>query len=69
MPPSFRTALADNIRAQARPVDKFSHRPWLYQLAVKIGAGQAYDDDVRFAAAWLHDLGVFIGHRSGRPGA
>ena len=22
-----------------------------------------YDDDVIFAAAWLHDLGVFVGHR------
>ena len=24
---------------------------------------QAYDDDILHAAAWLHDLGVFIGHR------
>jgi uncharacterized protein len=22
-----------------------------------------YDDDIPFAAAWMHDLGVFIGHR------
>jgi uncharacterized protein len=27
----------------------------------------AYDDDVVYAAAWLHDLGVFIGHRPEDP--
>ncbi|HYF66068.1 MAG TPA: HD domain-containing protein, partial [Herpetosiphonaceae bacterium] len=26
-----------------------------------------YDDDVLYAAAWLHDLGVFIGHRPEDP--
>jgi uncharacterized protein len=26
-----------------------------------------YDDDVLFAAAWMHDLGVFIGHRPEDP--
>ena len=26
-----------------------------------------YDDDVVYAAAWLHDLGVFIGHRPEDP--
>jgi len=53
----------DYIRAQAKPVDKFSHQPRLYELTKAVGAGQTYDDDVVFAAAWLHDLGVFIGHR------
>jgi len=26
-----------------------------------------YDDDVVFAAVWMHDLGVFIGHRPEDP--
>ena len=55
------------IREQARPVDKFSHQPRLYALTRAIGAGQSYDDDVVFAAVWLHDLGVFIGHRPENP--
>jgi uncharacterized protein len=60
---NFRTAIVDFIREQAKPVDKFSHQPRLYELTKAVGAGQTYDDDVVFAAAWLHDLGVFIGHR------
>ena len=65
--PDFRPALVEYIRAQARPVDKFSHQPRLYELTRKIGAGQNYDDDVVFAAVWLHDLGVFVGHRPEDP--
>jgi uncharacterized protein len=61
--PDFRPAIIAYIREQARPVDKFSHQPRLYELTRTIGAGQSYDDDVVFAAAWLHDLGVFVGHR------
>lgn len=61
--PPYRAALIECIRAQARPVDKFSHQPRLYRLAVQVGLGSDYDDDVLFAAAWLHDLGVFVGHR------
>jgi uncharacterized protein len=53
----------DYIRAQAKPVDKFSHQARLYALCREVGTGQTYDDDVVFAAAWMHDLGVFIGHR------
>ncbi len=59
----FRPAIIAYIREQAKPVDKFSHQPRLYELTRAIGAGQSYDDDVVFAAAWLHDLGVFVGHR------
>ena len=59
----FRTALIEYIRAQAKPVDKYSHQPRLYELTRQIGAGLEYDDDVVFAAVWLHDLGVFVGHR------
>jgi uncharacterized protein len=59
----FRSAIVEYIRAQAKPVDKFSHQERLYALTQAIGAGQTYDDDVVFAAVWMHDLGVFIGHR------
>jgi len=51
------------IRAQAKPPDKFSHQPRLYHLATRLAEGQPYDDDVLYAAAWMHDLGVFVGHR------
>lgn len=58
-----RQAIIDYIRAQAKPPDKFSHQPRLYHLATRLAEGQPYDDDILFAAAWMHDLGVFIGHR------
>jgi uncharacterized protein len=67
--PDFRQAIIDYIREQAKPVDKFSHQPRLYELTRAIGAGQRYDDDVVFAAVWLHDLGVFVGHRPEDPAA
>jgi uncharacterized protein len=62
-PKDFRAAIIAYIREQARPVDKFSHQERLYALTREIGAGETYDDDVVFAAVWMHDLGVFIGHR------
>jgi uncharacterized protein len=68
-PDSFRAAIVDYIREQAKPVDKFSHQERLYALTKQVGAGQTYDDDVVFAAAWMHDLGVFIGHRPEEPTA
>lgn len=67
--PDFRSVIVAYIREQARPVDKFSHQPRLYELTREIGAGQRYDDDVVFAAVWLHDLGVFVGHRPEEPEA
>ncbi len=63
----FRSALADYVRIQALPVDKLGHQPRLYALTRLIGQGLSYDDDVVYAAAWLHDLGVFIGHRPEDP--
>jgi uncharacterized protein len=60
---NFRLHIQEFIREQARPVEKFGHQPRLYRLATQIGCGSVYDDDVVFAAAWLHDLGVFVGHR------
>jgi uncharacterized protein len=65
---NFRLPLAQYVRSQALPVDKLGHQPRLYALTQLIGQGLAYDDDVVFAAAWLHDLGVFIGHRPEDPG-
>jgi len=56
------------IRAEALPVDKFGHQPRVYALAARLGEGMEYDDDILFAAAWMHDLGVFLGHRPSDPG-
>jgi len=60
---SWRERVIAYIRAEAQPEDKFGHQPRLYALCTKIGQGLEYDDDVIFAAAWMHDLGVFLGHR------
>lgn len=67
MRPRWRRLVVEYIEAQARPVDKFGHQPRLYALCTAIGKGLDYDDDVVFAAAWLHDLGVFVGHRPEDP--
>ena len=65
--PDFRAAIEEYIRREAKPAEKFGHQPRLYALTVQIGEEFDYDDDVVFAAAWLHDLGVFIGHRPEDP--
>jgi uncharacterized protein len=67
--PRYREAIVGYIRAQARPPDKFTHQPRLYHLAKRLAEGQPYDDEVLYAAAWLHDLGVFYGHRPEDPAA
>lgn len=59
----YRQAIADYIRDNAKPPDKFSHQPRLYELAKRLAENETFDDDVLFAAAWMHDIGVFIGHR------
>ncbi len=66
---SWRARIAEYIRQQARPLEKYGHQPRLYALTQAVGAGLTYDDDVVYAAAWLHDLGVFTGHRPGDPEA
>jgi uncharacterized protein len=63
----WRRSIIEYIRTEARPVDKFGHQPRLYALARQIGKGLDFDDDVLFAAAWMHDLGVFAGHRPSDP--
>ena len=67
--PGYREAIVDYIRAEAKPPDKFSHQPRLYRLATRLAEDQPWDDDVLYAAAWLHDLGVFRGHRPEDPAA
>ena len=67
--PDYRQALIDYIRAEAKPPDKFSHQPRLFALACQLAGTEPFDEDVVFAAAWLHDLGVFIGHRPEDPTA
>ena len=59
----FRENIQAYIAREALPVEKFGHQPRLYELPRQVGANLNYDDDVVFAAAWLHDLGVFTGHR------
>lgn len=67
MTDGWRTAVIEYIRAEALPVDKFGHMPRLYAQAVRLGTGLVFDDDVVFASAWMHDLGVFVGHRPSDP--
>src|SRR3569833_383228 len=64
---SVRDAIVSYVRENARPPDKFDHQVRLYALTKSVGSGLEYDDDVVFAAAWLHDLGVFVGHRPEDP--
>jgi len=64
---AWRDSVVAYIRSEAQPVDKFGHQPRLYALARQIADGEDCDDDVLFAAAWMHDLGVFLGHRPSNP--
>ncbi len=65
----WRESLTALLLREARPIEKYGHQPRLYALTQQIGAGMAYDDDIVFAACFLHDLGVFIGHRPEDPEA
>jgi len=69
--PNHRARLQEYVRLNAQPPEKFSHQARLYALAQQLGQaeGKPFDDEVLFAAAWLHDLGVFIGHRPEDPQA
>ncbi len=66
---SFRSRITSILEDQARPLDKFGHQPRLYALTRIVGKGLVYDDDIVFAAAFLHDIGVFVGHRPEEPAA
>jgi uncharacterized protein len=63
----WRKSVVEYIRVEAQPEDKFGHQPRLYAVACRIGEGMDYDDDILFAAAWMHDIGVFMGHRHQDP--
>ena len=63
----WRDTLAAFIQREARPQEKYGHQPRLYALTQAIATGLNADDDILYAAAWLHDLGVFTGHRPEQP--
>ena len=67
MEPDYVRFLTDYLGRQARPVEKFGHQPRLVALTESVGEGLRYDRDVVIAAAWLHDIGVFVGHRPEDP--
>jgi uncharacterized protein len=65
--PDWRTKLVDTVTGECQPVDKLSHMTRLVALTQRVSENLSYDDDVVFAAVWLHDLGVFHGHRPSDP--
>src|SRR6201985_199373 len=67
----WRGAIVRRIRTEALPPEKFSHQARLYALTQQIAASftESVDDDVLFGATWVHDLGVFLGHRPSEPEA
>lgn len=67
MPYAFRSFIVELVVREARPLDKYGHQPRLYSLTRRIGEELIYDDDIVFAAAWLHDIGVFVGNRPEDP--
>lgn len=64
---NYREYLPRLVKEEAKPLHKYGHQARLYELTSQIGAGIAYDDEVVFAAVWLHDLGVFEGNRPSDP--
>ena len=67
---TWRTRVAEFLYREAHPPHKYGHQPRLYALTQTIAAHSPYlryDDDVVYAAAFLHDLGVFVGHRPEDP--
>src|ERR1700678_2107261 len=63
----WRDSVIAYIRAEATPEDKFGHMPRLYALACQITGGENCDDDVLFASAWMHDVGMFLAPRPADP--
>ena len=66
----WRKQVAEFLYREAHPPHKYGHQPRLYALTQVIAARSPelrYDDDVVYAAAFLHDLGVFVGHRPENP--
>lgn len=67
--PEVRERLRRLVSREASPPHKFGHQPRLYRLCREIGGTVPHDDLVVFAAAWLHDLGVFAGNRPAEAAA
>ena len=67
VPIDFRAALNVLLQQQARPSDKYGHQPRLYHLTRLVGEGLVYDDEIVYAATFLHDIGVFVGNRPEDP--
>ena len=67
MQTKYREQMAEYIRLNAQPPDKLSHQSRLYHLAQQLAQNSPHDDAILYAGAWLHDLGVFVGHRPGDP--
>lgn len=65
--PPYRDFLINLVTRESRPAHKYGHQPRLYELSKVLGAGMTYNDNVVFAAIWLHDLGVFEGNRPSDP--
>ncbi len=69
----WKDRVKEYIRQEAQPVDKFAHQPRLELLTEALAHAPELerrpDSDVLFAAAWMHDLGVFTGHRPSDPEA
>ncbi len=63
----LRDQLRELVRREANPVHKFGHQVRLYRLSKLVGQDIDYNDDVVFAAVWLHDIGVFEGNRPSDP--
>lgn len=61
--PVYREYLRQIVLKEASPLHKYGHQVRLYELSNEIGLGMVYDDDVVYAAVWLHDIGVFDGNR------
>jgi uncharacterized protein len=59
----YREYLRRVISEEAQPLHKHGHQVRLYELSRQVGIHSVYDDDVVFAAVWLHDIGVFDGNR------
>ncbi len=66
-PLPYRQWIENHLHREALPPDKYGHQPRLYALTQLVGQGMRYNDEIVFAAAYLHDLGVFAGHRPERP--
>ena len=61
---SWRGHIARYIEQNARPIEKYGHQPRLWAICMQLAEPHPEADrDILHAAAMLHDIGVFTGHR------